>query len=379
MEEQGPACYENWRSGQSGRRWSWVFEVSLFTDADVRGEIQEGLQPFQFLNTGCPDTEYGKLRPAFVLRYFDHREDDAFEVVSRLSSGVTDDQRYHGGDHFDELAALVSLSMGIRATVGGITRKYYPQGDPYGHPDYSQMKDDPALPQGSSQPNLTRAFGPHNISAALELLQTFFSLQPASAVAVVRCARIYQEAIWLAESSPELCWIMLVSAIEAAAGFWRAETEDSTDRLRSSRPDLERVLIQAGGQDHLTRVAELMAPYMGATRKFIDFVMEFLPDPPQPRPPDHLALNWGIDNIKDVLGKVYGYRSQALHGGIPFPDPMCEPPMPNAEGGSAEIPYGHGASSLGGVWQEKDLPILLDSFEYMSRNALINWWRSLAS
>jgi hypothetical protein len=33
----------------------------------------------------------------------------------------------------------------------------------------------------------------------------------------------------------------------------------------------------------------------------------------------------------------------------------------------------------GGVWMEKDVPILLNTFEYITRGVLLNWWRAQAS
>jgi hypothetical protein len=32
----------------------------------------------------------------------------------------------------------------------------------------------------------------------------------------------------------------------------------------------------------------------------------------------------------------------------------------------------------GGVWKAEDVPILLNTFEYIARNVLLNWWASLA-
>jgi hypothetical protein len=45
----------------------------------------------------------------------------------------------------------------------------------------------------------------------------------------------------------------------------------------------------------------------------------------------------------------------------------------------AEIPIGLAASTKGGVWTAKDLPMLIHTFEYIVRGALLNWWRSVPS
>ena len=31
----------------------------------------------------------------------------------------------------------------------------------------------------------------------------------------------------------------------------------------------------------------------------------------------------------------------------------------------------------GGVWLEEDIPLLLHTFEYITRETLLSWWRSM--
>lgn len=126
------------------------------------------------------------------------------------------------------------------------------------------------------------------------------------------------------------------------------------------------------------RVAEEIAPSLGATKKFIDFVLEFLPEPPAARPPPGMQLSWDKRSIKESLSKVYSYRSRALHGGTPFPAPMCEPPFRHQDWeASAERPMGLASRSMGGTWMIEDTPMLLHTFEFIGRGALQRWWQSL--
>lgn len=74
------------------------------------------------------------------------------------------------------------------------------------------------------------------------------------------------------------------------------------------------------------------------------------------------------------MSKVYSYRSKALHEGRPFPAPMCLTPLGFAEV-PVEIPLALGASMLGGTWIKKDVPMLLHTFEYIARQALLRWWQ----
>lgn len=171
---------------------------------------------------------------------------------------------------------------------------------------------------------------------------------------------------------------MFVSALETAANHWRAAIETPIDRLRTSRPNLEEVLKQYGGDELVLKVAEEVAPYMGSTKKFVDFVLVFLPDPPSVRPYEWAQHSWDTKTMKASLETIYKYRSKALHGGKPFPAPMCDPPdRLGQEVGFGEIPTGLATSTKGGIWLKEDTPMLLHTFEYIVRGALLKWWQSL--
>ena len=65
--------------------------------------------------------------PSIVLRLSDHIQHEDFKVDSY--NGVfhdleTDASNYHGGSISDEIAALLSLNLGIRAKAGGCTRVF---------------------------------------------------------------------------------------------------------------------------------------------------------------------------------------------------------------------------------------------------------------
>jgi hypothetical protein len=82
--------------------------------------------------------------------------------------------------------------------------------------------------------------------------------------------------------------------------------------------------------------------------------------------------------MKRALKKIYDYRSRALHNGTPFPLPMCECPTIH-ESIFAEKPFALAYATSGGVWIADDIPMYLNTFEYIARNALINWWRSMVN
>lgn len=117
-------------------------------------------------------------------------------------------------------------------------------------------------------------------------------------------------------------------------------------------------------------VTKQIAPYLGATAKFRDFVLEFLPEPPANRPSEFAQVPWDRKWMKKAMETIYGSRSSALHGGIPFPAPMCAPPEQNADK-LAERPISLATRMQSATWAADDTPMLLQTFEYIIRHCLV--------
>ena len=173
-----------------------------------------------------------------------------------------------------------------------------------------------------------------------------------------------------------MAWLLLVSAIETAADRWDQSQSSAIDRLRYSKPDLVKS-IEERCPDLLLIVADQIADTIGATRKFIAFTLRFLPPEPPLRPEKWLQVVWEEADLKRSLRKIYGYRSKALHTGVPFPAPMCQPPRPFGPTAPTERPVGLATRTLGAVWLREDMPMSLHIFEYIARKALQSWWSSL--
>jgi hypothetical protein len=94
------------------------------------------------------------------------------------------------------------------------------------------------------------------------------------------------------------------------------------------------------------------------------------------RPVDYYQHSWDKEDVAKSLVKIYRWRSYALHRGIPFPVPMCQPPV-RLEVNFVEVPLGFATGAKGGVWATEDAPMLLHTFEYIVRNSLLNWWDSM--
>lgn len=371
----GPTSYENWISSLSSETKAINgFEVPLFTDAHITGQIKDGFGPYQFLNPVAIPRSSDSIIPGVFLRIENYLE---LHSVSTEEMSRTDSTYYHGGTLQDEIAALASLILGIRFKSGGETREFNEGEDPRGKPILHKMNMNPILLLNGEKliiPNARRKISLKD----LEILLSYPTLFPEDAIILVKAARIYQDAIWMAESEPELAWIMFVSAIETVANHWSTVKATPVEKLHTSMPELEDVLFEQGGEAHVEAVANLVVPYMGATKKFVDFLMNFCPQPPINRSEKHLRYSWDEKDIEKTLKIIYNYRSGALHGGSKFPAPMCYPPM-ISDGMPDEVPCGLATMVNGGVWIIDDTPILLHTFEHMVRGALLNWWVSLAA
>jgi hypothetical protein len=369
---EGPFILSNWLAANEGEKIIRILEYPLFTDARITGEVTEGYGPYKFLNPVPIQDKPGLVQPGIFLRLNIHF------AGTRPDLSRTSTDFYHGGWLPEEISALASLALGIRLKAGGNTRLFELDGDPLGRPIWWDYKPTPILiigPRGLVLPGVVG-------SRSLEYLQPLswiLSISPENIIALIRAARFYQDSLWIGESEPSLSWIMLVSALETAADQWRREQESPLARLKDSKPKLFHLLEETGIKELPQNVAALISDSLGATKKFIDFVLEFLPNPPIKRPAEFIRVDWSANKIKNNLRKIYSYRSKALHGGTPFPAPMCDAPIRlEAREASSERPLGSAAGSSGGTWLAEDIPMLLHTFEYITRGTLLNWWKSIS-
>lgn len=208
----------------------------------------------------------------------------------------------------------------------------------------------------------------------------YHNLPPTSAVTLVRAARLFQRGLWLCESNPNDAWLMFVSSIEVAAVEWRKADDDPESLFRDLKPEWAKRLEKDGGNSLVRDMALEWVDLIRPTNRFIKFILEHIPEPPPIRPPSYVVVDWTKKGLKSILQKVYEYRSKALHAGIPFPIPMCEPPtvFPDFNAPS-EHPLGLASATKDGIWTAEDLPIHLHIFEYIVREAFLKWWNSIRS
>jgi hypothetical protein len=368
--------FRNWRGYVEGKPCSRTVEARLYTDVWIVGEIPN-LGPYSFLNTLAGNHTYrqGQARPAVVLRVALHAEHH-LEAV-RLKNNY---EHYHGGDFTDEMAAIASLFLGIRMKAGAVDREFMPGRDPLGNPIQLGGKGTPVLPPTVDAPQIPRLMTNSNL-LNLNTLNSFPNQSVQDSNALIKAARMYQQAIWICDSDPSLAWLLLISAVEIAAVQWAGSAGTPAERLQTSMPELYE-LLQKSEESLIEPVAGLLVDYTKATKKFVDFLVEFLPEPPALRPSSFLRFAYTKEAMKSAAVIIYGHRSKSLHSGTAFPMPMCNPPWLFSSDGNVDPAYqetvmGLATSTGSATWNQKETPMLLNAFEHIARGAILNWWQSL--
>lgn len=364
--------YENWVAFKQGDPCQGYSEYELFTDAIITGENTADFGPYQFVN---PCSGHGYAVKAALIVRVDNRLSDYYQVLPEMDK--TDTSCYHGGGLIDEIAAIVSLAMGIRIKAGSLIREFAPSGNRFGRPVGWQMPIIPDIKVEYGLYKLRSVVRECNITL-LEPLKNLPDLSKENTVLLIKAARLYQQALWVAESDPSLSWIMFVSALETAAKQWKKDQASNSERLKSAKEDLYNYLLSFNIPNMVKKVADYLSDSLGATRNFVDFVLAFLPLAPDKRPPEAFQYLWNPEEFEKSMKVIYDYRSKALHGGTPFPFPMCETPYYQKDfQAPAEKPLGLGCYANSGVWPIKDTPMVLNTFEYITRNCLLKWWKQL--
>lgn len=373
-----PFAYKNWKANLGGQPWLRIEEYPLYSDANGFGQIPSELGPYRLIRLIRRPNQCGLAQQSLVFRFIYHNE----ENVSPATTEGTWSETYHGGWPVDEIVALVSLTLGVRLKAGDMSRKIVREADPIGTPTAYGFRGEPVIPWGNSRLVLPNICGPHSpIPAGNEnytIISTLPTLDPSDATALIRAARLYQDAIWIAESETSLAWVMLVSAIETAACQWRTADDDPLEAIKALDSDLFDLLRDSGNHDLVQKVARRAAKTLKSTKRFIDFGLEFLPPPPPLRPNlESEQHRWSRRKLRKSLRDIYGYRSTALHDGRPFPAPMCVAPLKSDGNSRQEVPTWRNFSTRNSTWLAEDIPMFLHTFEYFVRQSLLKWWKSM--
>jgi len=279
----------------------------------------------------------------------------------------------------DELAALVSLFLGIRAKAGAVNRLFYSPEDRFGKPIEYEGKNEPLLPITSGLPQIIRLGSIRNLTD-IEILRDLPRSEIGDVNALVKAARQYQQAIWVADSDPNLAWLILVSAIEIVAERWSSEAKSPRERLETWNKGIFDLLLENLCDKTINKIAKALSNITRSTSKFVEFICEFYSGEPENRPREFARFSFNTENIRSAAKIVYSHRSNSLHNGVAFPRPMCEAPKilrfseDDVDAVPPEKPTYRAASSAGAVWKDTDTPMLLHTFEHITRTAIISWW-----
>lgn len=350
-----------------GSSVSKMFEFPIYTDANITGESIDG--PIALLNSVTRGQGIGDFRPAIVARVQTSASEQTPQPIEK-----TDVSLYHGGGITDEIAAVLSLTVGIRAEAGGPDRWFDGLNEP-GRPHGIYAGPPPTRRTIDGPPRLPWAIGYHALPE--HLFTRLSQLSAEQATALVKAARSYQKAMWVGEWEPEQAWIYLVAAIEAIDRLVEYSDASDADLLLEYHPEIAKPIIEEASPQLLSKLAPRLRRLYGSKRKFSEFIITYLPDPPAQRPP-YSQLMWNAEGIAPRVRIIYDHRSLALHDGTPFPHPMCERP-PKVDSNSpvpVEVPFFLAASAQQGKWLARDVPMYLHVFAYIVRGSILKWWDS---
>lgn len=369
----GSLVWRNWVLSRSATKEPLLTEHGLYSDAlfGALVDLSCSFGPY-----GVVGSWLGPGRPPTAARGFLRVKHHLVAEEYDPSNGS--DAAFHGGRIHDELAALLSLEFGVRLQAGPCSREFRPEIDPLGRPTSFE-------PLGQRLPLLHSGHFGHMLPGfarsvsfdELSLTPRFVDLLAEDSIAIARAARLFQEAAWNADAQPWLAWLLFVSAVEVVASRWAgAQFDDDVTNLRSARPALVQELETGGYAGAVAIVAGHLASVSGATRRFHEFLMAFLPEAPSPRSVDGTRTSWTANDLRKAFKTIYAHRSKALHGGQPFPGILCLPPqvldnVPN------ERPLAIAMATQHSTWTQQDLPFHLHIFAYIVRGSILAWWRSL--
>ncbi|MEU1457739.1 hypothetical protein [Streptomyces avermitilis] len=343
------------------------FEFLLYSDSGATGGLEASCPPYVLTNClGQP--AHDRLAPVIAVYLDDHSPDFDVQPMEK-----TDTEGWLNLSLDDEIACLISVVAGVRLRAGGPVRRFTAESTDRGTPGFYAHR----VPDWTAA---TRPIYPTPQHFPLEPLadwmNRYLALDREDAVTLVRAAHQFRDALWVADTDPELAWLLLVSAVEVIAGREALKNVAPAELLQQEMPTLAEQLLEAGGNTHLEAVAEQLVAIVRATARFMACMDKYRPGPPEIRPEEYAQVDWEWVRLKKATNQVYRYRSERLHAGVPFPQPMCYPPMTS---GAAldERPSTRAAAAGNSSWIAKDLPMHLHTFGYIVRGALLNWWRSL--
>lgn len=281
---------------------------------------------------------------------------------------------YHEGTIVDEIAAVLSLYLGLRTWAGQETRVFKGKDDRFGNVRTNTKDTDHFLVKNGEH-HLFHLNVEGNINGIF--FEGIKTLTPKKASAFVKSCRSYQKALWYASIDKNTSWVLLVSAVEILAKeHFTSKKITAINTLKTVKPDWLLKLKETNNNELVEYMADELKYLLNSTSSFVRFLSKFLPPPPKNRPANIHQIDWTQESLCDAFKVIYEHRSRFLHAATPFPYPMCETSFSTDE--KYEKPAGLSTSYAGGVWKKDILPMHLHIFEYIVRNTVKKWFEDEA-
>ena len=358
------------------------WECLLYSDARLRApDGPHTVGPFEFWPTFV-EPPPGVAAPRLVLRIpraqpvLEWQEDGRKAGPSR-DLLKRNSHWWLGTSVDDEVAALLSLALGVRLRSGGLVRRFVNGGDAAGVPELHDHHAPTLAVPSHHRIMLPQLRNTHvRLAPGFERLRSLKFLSPTTAVELTKAAHEYASAVWIADEDAQSAWLHLVTAIEVVAVHTQVHKTNHVDLFAEAHPRVVEQLKSEGGLGALPFIADQFAHLLIAGERFQRFAARYAPPAPQDRPQRE---NWRIDwdNLRPALKTIYGYRSNLLHAGKPFPPMMVlGHPERDSNEAPAECPDSDTffASGTAG-WEPGKAPMYLWTFAYLVRGALLKWWQ----
>ena len=149
--------------------------------------------------------------------------------------------------------------------------------------------------------------------------------------ALIRAARLYALAMELIENQHEICYQLLISAVETMAGEvdlkWTPETKDKLE-LQSSKALISCAKKEGISEDVAKRLSlEACKDYSWSGRKFREFILENVNHADLAKEDDLFCVPEMFcpsrEQLGKALGEIYQARGGATHKGHAYPVSAC--------------------------------------------------------
>ncbi|UXY29936.1 hypothetical protein [Streptomyces sp. HUAS TT20] len=277
----------------------------------------------------------------------------------------------------EEVAALLSVALGVRLRDGGLIRRFQHGKDPAGEPELHNHRAPTSIPVPDRRIQFPGLRGKEvKLAHGVKWLLLYPKLQPAEAIALAKAARCYADALWVGDNDPQQAWLHLVTALETLAVHMQTDALNPMEVLQDAYPKLVELITGREVSDILPAVANVLVETAKATRRFLDFTCHYAPPPPSERPDNEgVRLDW--DSLRRALAFVYEHRSNYLHAGRPMPPGMIGVDLELGDDGRPPECIERDTEIMAGrsAWKAKQVPMHLWVLAYITRGALLNWWQ----